>query len=100
MGLKTIFSSLVAVSSAVAAYVAVETRQQVFFACEGKVGQVELINPNRYSGHTDLRIVLTSPIGHVQQYKALDVTGLGLADEARKMCRTGKPSPELRLEAA
>jgi len=95
MGLKTIFT-LSLVAGAVV-YGAKETKSQVFYQCDGRFGHAELVNPDRYSGHSNLHIAMTSPDGQVRRYEAL--ASPLLADDVEQLCRTGKAAPGLRLRS-
>ncbi len=96
MGLKTAFT--LALTAGALTYGVQETRKQVFFDCTSQFGTVELVNPNRYTGHTDLHIAHTAPSGEVKRYLSVETLGAqSLVDEVSTICRTGKPSQQLRL---
>ena len=98
MGLKTAFT--VAILSGAAVYGVQETKKQVFYDCATAFGQVELVNPNRYVGHTNLHIAHTTPTGEVKRYVAVQTLGSQqLVDEAGAICRSGQPSQRLRLRS-
>lgn len=99
MGLKTAF--IAAITAGTAVYGVQETKKQVFYDCSSEFGQVELVNPNRYTGHTDLHIAHTKPSGEVKRYDRIGGwAGAGpviAAEETAQICRTGQPSANLRL---
>lgn len=98
MGLKTLVTFAIAAGTIV--YGAKETKSQVFYQCDGKFGHAELVNPNRYSGHTDLHIAMRSPDGRTRRYEALHAPEAQLLiGEVTQLCRTGKPAAGLRLRS-
>jgi hypothetical protein len=98
MGLKTLVTFAIAAGAVV--YGAKETKSQVFYQCDGKFGHVELVNPNRYSGHTNLHIAMTLPDGRTRRYETpRPPEPQLLIDGVTQLCRTGKPATGLRLRS-
>jgi 7-cyano-7-deazaguanine synthase in queuosine biosynthesis len=95
MVLKYAFAAAISVGALF--YGIQETKEQVFYDCQGAFGQAAVVNTNRYSS-PDVHIKLKTPDGQIQRYDYIHAPEFsGMATEAVKLCRTGRSSEKLRI---
>ncbi len=102
MPLKTFFITAAAAVTAIGggSYAIEQTKKQILYSCNGPSGHADLVKPNRYDAFSSKRepisVEMTTHDSAISHYRPLPASDL--RTDVERLCKTGQPSANLRLE--